>query len=808
MRLFSLFLLLGTLVIQWLEVLPSWKVVALILMIIGVVGVIKHLFLQRAFKSIDALFIIAFSFVLGLLLSTFHASKLIDNRISADEEGKELLIIGTVKGIPTVRDDGIRFLFDIKKASYVKQTTKAIDLKGVVRLGWYQQLQSVKSGDIWQLKVKLKQPSGFMNPGGFDFEKWLFTQRIIATGYVRKSKKIINDADSEKNNSDKRVTSVKTEINTNNENYKISESSLSTMWRSIDRIRQNIHERVQARVDDKPSAAVLSALLVAVRDKLSDQQWQSLQATGTSHLVAISGLHVAVVAGFGFFPIMLLWRFFPRLNERIPVRIAGAIVGTLFAMFYAMLAGFTLPTQRALLMVVIGLWGLVSRRNFASSFVFSMALILVLLYDPLAAMTISFWLSFIAVFLILFFMKRQIEQQRWLAIKLQIFISLAMLPLTALFFGTASLTSPVANLFAIPWVSLIIVPISLMALMIMPFSDFLSDTLLELAAFAIDIFFRFLAILGESPLSQIHLADIPASLLLSAFIGILFLVLPKGFPVKYLGFLLLIPAFIYQPKSMESGDFKYTVLDVGQGYASVLQTKNYLMVYDTGTRISDSFDVGKLVVAPFLRSQGISKINTLLISHEDIDHRGGAQYLLDNFKVDEIISDQNRSNRSKRCETGLKWAWDEVNFEVLSPVKGFIGNDNNRSCVLKVWSDKHSLLLTGDIQKKTERELLLFKSDRLKSDVLGVPHHGSKSSSTQAFLEKVSPKIGLVSAGYRSRFGHPHLTVVDRYQDLGIELFDTIQYGAISLHFSSSDSKINKAFYRIDKKGFWSKLID
>ena len=577
------------------------------------------------------------------------------------------------------------------------------------------------------------------------------------------------------------------------------------MW-SVDHWRQKIHETIQERVEDKHSAAVLSALLVAVRDKLDDRQWQLLQATGTSHLVAISGLHIAVVAGFAFFPMMLLWRLFPRLNERVPLRIAGAFVGTLFAICYAMLAGFTLPTQRALLMVIIGLWGLVSRRNYDASTILALALVLVLLWDPLAAMSISFWLSFLAVFLILLFVKRQIEKPRWMVLKLQIFLSLAMLPLTLLFFGTASLTSPVANLFAIPWVSLLIVPISIIGLLLMPISTFLSTQLLTLAAFLIDIFFKGLEILGDSALSKLNLAEIPSSLLIIAFLGVLVLILPKGFPARWLGLLLMLPAIAFQADTPQAGEFKYTLLDVGQGYASVLHTANHHLIYDTGTRVSETFDLGKLVVAPYLRSQGIKKINMMMISHEDIDHRGGAKYLQENFEIDEILSsDTTILKGSEACQQGQQWQWDGVNFEVLSPVENYEGNDNNRSCVLKVWNQHHSLLLTGDIQKQSEKTLLDSNHNKLQAEVVSVPHHGSKTSSTSTFIKQVSPKIGLISAGYRSRFGHPKPTVVSRYEELGVELLDTVNYGAITLSFPADNTEISRGYYRLENRGFWSR---
>ena len=746
-------------------------------------------------------------------MSHFAATSLLEQRLEETWEGKDLILQGQVVDIPNVGDDGTRFLFEVSQARF---NDTVIKLTGIVRLGWFKYYydksskptQMINAGETWQLNVRLKRPSGFMNPAGFDYEKWLFTQRIIATGYVRKYSKLKG---SKLKDSKQKYAKNKIAIATTDKvNQRLAESA----WWSVDRWRQNIHQYIQESVKDKASAAVLSALLVAVRSELSDEQWQLLQESGTSHLVAISGLHIAVVAGFAFFPVMLLWRLFPRLNERIPLRVAGAVVGVVFALIYALLAGFTLPTQRALLMVTIAMWGLVSRQNYHASSILALAIVAVLLLDPLATMTVSFWLSFLAVTLILIFVKRQIRNPRWMAVKLQVFLSLAMLPLTLLFFGTASLTSPLANLLAIPWVSLVVVPLSLIALLLIPFSTFLSTQLLELSAWTIDIFFKALSLLGESTLAEFSPKQIPSEILLTAFIGLLFLLLPRGFPARYLGILLICPSlmyqFMYQSISIEEGDFSYQLLDVGQGYASVLHTKNHHLVYDTGARLSDSFDLGKLVVGPYLKAKGIKRIDTLLVSHGDNDHRGGADYLIENFQIDAILSSEidsfkNVKKKMSVCESGQQWQWDGVNFKILSPMKNYQGNDNNRSCVLKVWNQHNTLLLTGDIQKKVEKALLKSHSNELKADVMAVPHHGSKTSSTDAFIKAVSPNIALVSAGYRSRFGHPKPKVLRRYEALGVRLFDTVNHGAIRLDFPDNNTEINIESYRLDKRGFWNR---
>ena len=787
MRLISLLFLLGTVSVQLFTELPGliW------LMLLACTTVFMTIFIRKKSSNLNFILKALAAFSIGLLLAGFSSKSLLDSRLSNDLEGKELLLTGRVLDVPNVAGDGVRFRFRVDHAVLPDTTAytsvdKAknfdkVDFKGVIRLGWFQGQQIINAGENWQLLVRLKRPSGFMNPGGFDYEKWLFTERILATGYIRKSEHL---------------------------NKRLAEAP----WWSINYWRQLIHEKIQSNVINKSSAAVLSALTVAVRNSLDDQQWQLLQQTGTSHLVAISGLHIAVVAGFAFFPVMLIWRLFPGLNEKVPLRIMGGVLGVLFALVYAMLAGFTLPTQRALLMVVIGMWGLVSRRNYDASTILALALIGVLLIDPLAAMTISFWLSFLAVALILIFLKRQIQKPRFAIIKLQLLLSLAMLPLTLLFFGTASLTSPVANLFAIPWVSLVVVPLSLIALILMPFSAVLSDQLFSIAAMAIDYLFKGLAYLAESPLANLHPAEIPATYLVAAFTGLLFLLLPKGFPARWLGLVLIVPAFLFNPEKPQQDSFSYTLLDVGQGMASVVQTAEHTLVYDTGTRVSDSFDVGKLVLVPYLRAKGIREVDSLIVSHEDNDHRGGARYLVDTLEVNTILSSDTTilsGNQVEACVKGMQWQWDGVDFEILSPPElhseSYPESDNNRSCVLRVSNQHHSLLLTADIQRISEEKLIENYPDKLASEVVTVPHHGSKTSSSIEFIESVSPKVGLIPAGYRSRFGHPKPEIIERYETAGVKLLDTVNDGAIRLDFPVDATALKIHSYRKQNSGFWNR---
>ncbi len=781
----AIIFLLGTVSIQWFpKLVPVWVILISCMTFISMTVIfykksINSSNLKKTFSSTVLLFFT------GVLFATLSAQALLNKRLPENLEGKEILVTGRVVGLPEIRIDGIRFRFSISSIQ-LQSGSKQFDLpsnyKGLIRLGWYQSKQVIFSGEQWQLKVKLKKPSGFLNPGGFDYEKWLFSQRISATGYVRKSK--------------------------TNENKKLA----SAPWWSVDRLRQKIHQSIQHNVENKPSAAVISALVVADRSALSAQQWEKLQKTGTSHLIAISGLHIAVVASFGFLPIWLLWRIFPRLNERLPLRVAGGVVGAIFAISYAVLAGFTLPTQRALVMVLIVLISLIIRRNFPTFNVLAIALVAVLVIDPLAALSISFWLSFSAVSLILVVIKRQIKQPRWSLFKLQIILSLGMMPLTLLFFDTASLSSPIANLVAIPWVSFVVVPLSLIGMLLMPFSSNLSDLFFNIAAYAIEWFFIGLDYIVDLIHNPFNFSGIPTSYLFLAVIGFLVLLLPKGFPGRWLGLIAFLPAILFVPSKLEQSEFYFTLLDAGQGMASVVQTKNHTLVYDVGTRLSDRFDIVKLVMLPYLKEKRVSHIDTLVLSHDDIDHMGSANTLMESFSVNSVLGSKitKLKNRDfKACYAGLKWNWDGVDFEVLSPrkddIKGIATiSDNNLSCVIRVSNKTHSLLLTGDIEKKVEKELLSSYSERLHSTVMIVPHHGSKTSSSDAFLNVVSPELALIPTGYRNRFKHPRPSIVKRYKIHKIKLMDTVDEGAISIIFPPKDA-ISVESYRNKNQRFWNR---
>ncbi|MGB1011371.1 MAG: DNA internalization-related competence protein ComEC/Rec2 [Thiolinea sp.] len=769
---FSLSFFAGTLVLFSFSRLPP---IENALLAIGLILMISIACTIRAhYRLVGAGLFLA----LGFCWAFWHASQLSGARIPPSLEGKDILVQGVIQDIPVYQEKGVRFILETREA-YVAETKQAVTLQGKIRIGWYRHFpENIKAGEQWQLRIRAKQPSGFMNPGGFDYEKWLFSQRIIATGYVRKSA----------------------------ENRLLTGSQPG----NINLIRQQVLTAIQDQLGTVPMQGIVAALAVAWRHDISPEQWEVLRRTGTSHLVAISGLHIGLVAGFDIFLTGMIWWLFPRLYLTMPVNIAGAVLGVLLAIVYALLAGLTLPTQRALVMVLVIMLGLLLRRTIPFTQTLGLALLAVLLLDPLAALSAGFWLSFLSVLMIFLLSQRSIQRRsKSLIILIQLGLSLGMIPLTASLFGSVSLMSAPANLIAVPLVSLLVVPLVLAGVVLLPVSQWLAGECWQLAAWVLQALFTVLEFLAGFSWSALQLPQTPLIWVLIAMAGFVLLIMPKGMPGRWLGLILLLPVFFWQPQRPEAGAFRLTMLDVGQGLAAVIETQRHVLVYDAGPKSNDGFDIGRLVVLPWLYSHGYQQVNTLLVSHADNDHSGGATAILDTLPVRQLLSGAEGllwAYKPQPCQAGQQWRWDGVTFTVLHPDTTYSHKKrNNRSCVLKVTNQQHSLLLPGDIERPAEFALSKSLKGQLKADVLVVPHHGSKSSSSPAFLKRVEPELALVTAGYRNRFHHPHPSVRKRYQQWGIKLLNTAESGAVRVDFPQNDGKVLIQKYREKHRHYWNR---
>jgi len=712
----------------------------------------------------------------GFLAALLQASVILGTSLAPELEGQDILLEGVVDSIPQQRQFGQRFEFTIEKS--FNEAVQGSDLPEKIRLNWYRSKVELAVGQRWQLKVRLKPPHGFMNPGGFDYEGWLFRHGIRATGYVRNG----------------------------DDNRYIADVDGVAYW--VDRQRSRLAQQIELALVQGQFKGMIQALAIGLRDDISQQQWNVLLKTGTNHLMAISGLHVGLVAGLAFFLLRWLWGRSAWLLFYLPAAKAGAVAAILAALIYAALAGFSVPTQRALIMVVVFMLAIISQRYRRPADGLLLALLLVLFIDPLAVMDAGFWLSFAAVAIILLGMAGRLNQNGlwWKWGRVHVLIGLALLPLTLLLFQKASLISPLANFIAVPIVSLLVVPLVLLAMLLLPIASSLANGLLQLADYCLQLLWPLLTWLAELPSAQLYQGLADEWLIIPLCVGVVWLLAPRGWPGRWLGAVWLACAFFWPMPRPEYGEAYFSLLDVGQGLAAVVQTQNRVLVFDSGPKFSDSFDTGEAVVLPFLLGKGVATIDTLIVSHGDNDHIGGVDSLMRYMPVANLLTssmDKLVVYDAQPCQKGQHWLWDGVAFEMLHPDSDSSVDENNGSCVLKVSSQGGSVLLTGDIERRAELVLLAANKPELAADVLVVPHHGSMTSSSPAFVQAVSPRWALFPVGYANRFRLPRAEVVDRYLDNGVNVLLTGQQGAIEMVLGKREVSVPKS-YRHENSRYWT----
>lgn len=710
--------------------------------------------------------------LLWLLVGFLWAAIMSEGRLAVSlpdaVEGEDLTVTGRIVGIPQRRDhQSIRFLLQIDVAQLGEQT---IDFPGLVRLNWFRGGEvQIRPGERWQLLIRLKQPHGFLNPGGFDWERWLFQKGIRATGYVRNS----------------------------NLNQLLGDSSSS-----VDRLRQKILQWID-RQDPSERSGVLTALVVGDRQQMSPEMWELFRNTGTNHLMAISGLHVGMVSTLLFFLFRWGWSLAPRLLLYLPAQQVGALGGLLGAVGYAMLAGFSIPTQRALIMVSVVLVALLLRRSIHTWNLFFMAMALLLLWDPFVVLSAGFWLSFSAVGLILFGVERSQNQPWWrVAWRIQWVLLIGLMPLLLFLFRQGSMVAPFANFIAVPWVSLVVVPLDLLAVLLFSLQIPGGEWLLQMASWAIAALLPLLQWMAMLETSLLTLHQPPLWVVLSASLGALMMIAQPLKKRGWIGVLLYLPLFLVGPPRPEVGEAWVTVLDVGQGLAVVVEGSDRVMVYDTGDRFSDHFNAGSAVVVPFLQSRGWSAVDLLVIGHGDRDHIGGSDALLETLPVVEKVSSvPERLTGALPCQAGMVWQWEGVMLQIIHPQhpQQFDGNDG--SCVIRVESTNgDSVLLTGDIERRAEQSMLNH-GKQLQANGVVVPHHGSATSSSSAWLDRVNPQWAVFPLGYRNRFGFPREEVVERYRQRKIPYWMTSTDGAVSIRLGREALPVG---WRPTHKRVWS----
>ncbi|MBF5003452.1 DNA internalization-related competence protein ComEC/Rec2 [Diaphorobacter caeni] len=720
--------------------------------------------------------------------------------LAGELEGRDLLIVGSISAMPQVRENGVRFRMEVESATLDGRAVRAPDL---VDLSWYAHglyaddgdassdapIPRLVAGQRWAMPVRLKAPHGAANPFGFDYELWMWEQGVQATGYV---------------------------------GMRVGPRWIEDGWsHPVERLRQRVRDAIVDRLVFNPAAqdasraraaGVVAALVTGDQRAIDRKDWEVFRTTGVAHLVSISGLHITMFAWLAGAVIGAVWRRSSWLCQRVPAQLASMFGGVSLAAAYALFSGWGVPAQRTIFMLATVALLRLGGRRWPWPHVWLLACALVLSWDPWAMLQAGFWLSFVAVG-ILFASHSALPAQApvdevmgWRArlllfgkrhllalIKQQGVVTLAVAPLTLLLFGQMSVVGLLANLFAIPWVTLVVLPVA--------FLGIAWPALWTVALWTVQCIVAVLQWCAGLPLAQLTLPVAPLWAGAFAVGGGIWLALRLPWRVRVMALPCLLPALWWTPVRPSPGRFDLLTIDVGQGQSVLVRTARHSVLYDAGPMYSADSDAGERVVLPLLRAMG-ERLDMLVLSHRDADHTGGATAVLTEQAQTRLMASVEREHRLwlgrpfQPCIAGHAWQWDGVRFEVLHPSLDVAtqlahGNpaglkSNAMSCVLEI-TDAHGVtaVLAGDIEQAQERELLAreLARDALDPvDWLLVPHHGSRTSSSPAWLDALRPGVAVVQSGYRNRFGHPAEEVAERYRARKIPLVTTPECGAMVWH--------------------------
>jgi competence protein ComEC len=800
----------GAACLQMQAALPSLLVMALAFGLLMVLLLVWRYIARRFSPVMRALAALVVGCVAGFFWAAWLAQRALAPELALADEGRDMRIVGTVDNLPYKFSQGVRFNFAVESADGA--------LPPKIALSWYSgyrdqvtEVPDIQPGERWQLTVRLQRPHGNANPYNFDYEAWLLEQGVRATGYVRVAR----------------------------DNQRL-DSFVFSAGNVIEHSRAVLRQRILDALPGKPYAGVIVALVVGDQRGIDQADWQVFNRTGIGHLISISGLHITMVAGLFALAAFTLWRcsFFTRaqLPLLLPAQKVAALVGAAVALLYVLLAGFGVPAQRTLYMLMVVAAALWFNRLTSVSHVLCTALGVVLVIDPWAVLWPGFWLSFSAVAVILYAtvgrtvpvthappagadpaaahvpIPPTYRERFWLALRVgahtQYAVTLGLVPLTMLLFGQVSVVSPLANAVAIPLISLVVTPLALIgsmlpAVLAVPVLT-LAHWLVELLALCLQWFSAMRYAVWSAP-------QPPFWLFCWAMFGTIWLLAPRGWPVRWLGLATWIPLLAAEPTHPAPGRMTVTAFDVGQGMALLIETSGHRLLYDTGPAYSPESNAGNRVILPYLRARGISALDGMIVSHSDADHSGGALSVLEGVRTGWVLSSLSpqhaiaqAAGQHVHCAAGQRWRWDGVDFEILHPQADSYTSHalkaNARSCALKLTAGGKSILLAGDIEAEQEAQLLDRAAGQLQADVIIAPHHGSGTSSTYAFLQAVKPQLALFLVGHRNRYRHPKQEVVERYLRLGVACLRTDQSGAITLEFGDS---ITTSAYRRDTARYW-----
>ncbi len=641
----------------------------------------------------------------------------------------------------------------------------------LLRLSWYEAGTIPLPGQHWRMSARLRCRNGFSNPGTPDRELELLREGIGATGYIASGSRPVLVAD--------------------------------RPWEyPVQRLRARIAAEISASVSSGASAAVLQGLSVGARGNIPQDLWEAFAATGVAHLIAISGLHVTGFAVFVLFLLRAAWRLWadPR-RGRTGIEMAVVVVATIA---YAALAGSSLPTLRTLVMVAIVAWQRVLRRALPVHAVLALAAILLVAADPLALASAGFWLSFVATAALLTLID---AGPGWLGrmatfLRAQAAILLLLTPVLAVAFGRVSLIAPLANAIAVPVFSFVLLPVILLATALTAPSPGSAAIIWQALAAGLDACWPWFIAAGRLKFATWWPAAQPLALVVTAGATALIALLIPLRGLRVAAAVMLIAVVLGSAPRPDANAWSLTVLDVGQGLASVVQTHNHVLVFDSGPRWRTGVSAARVSLLPWLRARGIRRIDRLVLSHDDNDHTGGAGLLRDSFPIGVLVAGPGVRTMGSAvpCRRGDGWSWDGVAFEVLHPSERTHSRDNDSSCAIRITGAGGSALLLADPEADAEDEML---SQVLAADVVLVPHHGSRTSSGPRLIAAVGARLGVVSTGFGNRWNLPDAHVISRWRAAGAMVLNTADVGAVTVNFTAAPGGIDLRAHRLESRRWW-----